>query len=115
MNCDDVPVKTGFLAKGFVAKLAGMSSHFLVHHLDVRPEIHEYFVANFTFLRSFDAVSSHMRVQIASSEEKSIADAALEGISGFVVNSLVLDQIDLGFVVLRALVAQPWSLSAVVS
>lgn len=114
VNCDDVPVEAGFLAEGFVAEVAGVPAYFLVDHLDVRAEIHEYFVAVFTLLGSLHAVSPHVRVEVAASQEVRFADIALEGISSFVVNSLVLDQIDLCFVVFRALVAQPWSLGAVV-
>lgn len=55
----------------------------------------------------------HVRVQVASGQEVRFTDAALERIPRFVVNSLVLYQVDLCFVVFRALVAQPWPLCTV--
>jgi hypothetical protein len=82
--------------------------YFVVNHLDVGLEVHEKLsITEITLLRSLDYVRSQMRRVVGSRFEQKRTVLALERFSSFLVDSLVLKQIDFSFVVLGAFVAEP--------
>lgn len=74
MNSDNVTIETRLLSEGFVTDSTNMRPDLLMNHLNVRTEIDEDLVTIHAFLRSFDAVSSQMRVEVASRLEELTAN-----------------------------------------
>lgn len=109
VDCDDVSVETRLLPEGFVADLADVVSDLLMNHLSVRSQVDEDFITNAALLGSFDAVSSQVRVEVASRSEILVAIRAMKRIARLIVDPLVLQQIDFRLVVLGAFIAEPRS------